>query len=82
MTNHETDSPSTLHAPLDKRWMILHTKARQEKAVAKFLAALNGTAVNVQAMVFGNMGEDSGTGVAFTRDPSTEGHPRRSATDL
>ncbi|HCS74338.1 MAG TPA: pyruvate, phosphate dikinase, partial [Clostridiales bacterium] len=30
-----------------------------------------GTAVNVQAMVFGNMGEESGTGVAFTRDPST-----------
>ena len=30
-----------------------------------------GTAVNVQAMVFGNRGEDSGTGVAFTRDPST-----------
>ena len=30
-----------------------------------------GTAVNVQAMVFGNMGETSGTGVAFTRDPST-----------
>ena len=29
------------------------------------------TAVNVQAMVFGNMGEDSGTGVCFTRDPST-----------
>ncbi|MDY6853541.1 MAG: pyruvate, phosphate dikinase [Thermodesulfobacteriota bacterium] len=30
-----------------------------------------GTAVNVQAMVFGNLGEDSGTGVAFTRDPAT-----------
>jgi len=30
-----------------------------------------GTAVNVQAMVFGNMGLDSGTGVAFTRDPAT-----------
>jgi pyruvate, orthophosphate dikinase len=30
-----------------------------------------GTAVNVQSMVFGNMGDDSGTGVAFTRDPST-----------
>jgi len=29
------------------------------------------TAVNVQTMVFGNMGEDSGTGVAFTRDPAT-----------
>ncbi|MEW6891408.1 pyruvate, phosphate dikinase [Trueperella pyogenes] len=32
-----------------------------------------GTAVNVQTMVFGNMGEGSGTGVCFTRDPST-GH--------
>ena len=30
-----------------------------------------GTAVNIVAMVFGNMGEDSGTGVAFTRNPST-----------
>ena len=30
-----------------------------------------GTAVNVQAMVFGNMGETSATGVAFTRDPAT-----------
>jgi pyruvate,orthophosphate dikinase len=30
-----------------------------------------GTAVNVQSMVFGNMGEDSATGVAFTRNPST-----------
>jgi pyruvate,orthophosphate dikinase len=30
-----------------------------------------GTAVNVQSMVFGNMGENSGTGVAFTRDPGT-----------
>jgi len=30
-----------------------------------------GTAVNVQSMVFGNMGEDCSTGVAFTRDPST-----------
>lgn len=30
-----------------------------------------GTAVNVQAMVFGNMGETSATGVAFTRNPST-----------
>ncbi|MDX1379098.1 MAG: pyruvate, phosphate dikinase, partial [Anaerolineales bacterium] len=30
-----------------------------------------GTAVNIQTMVFGNTGDDSGTGVAFTRDPST-----------
>ena len=35
------------------------------------ISGLPGTAVNVQTMVFGNMGNDSGTGVAFTRDPST-----------
>src|SRR5688572_20852696 len=35
------------------------------------ISGLMGTAVNVQMMAFGNMGEDSGTGVAFTRDPST-----------
>src|SRR5215472_13801859 len=33
-----------------------------------------GTAVNVQTMVFGNKGDDSGTGVAFTRDPATGEH--------
>lgn len=35
------------------------------------ITGLVGTAVNVQTMVFGNRGDDSGTGVAFTRDPST-----------
>jgi pyruvate,orthophosphate dikinase len=35
------------------------------------MGSLDGTAVNVQSMVFGNMGDDSGTGVAFTRNPST-----------
>jgi len=35
------------------------------------IRGLLGTAVNVQTMVFGNLGEDSGTGVCFTRDPST-----------
>jgi pyruvate,orthophosphate dikinase len=35
------------------------------------ITGLKGTAVNVQAMVFGNTGNDSGTGVAFTRDPNT-----------
>ncbi|GIV61633.1 pyruvate, phosphate dikinase [Rhodocaloribacter litoris] len=38
------------------------------------ITGLLGTAVNVQAMVFGNMGEDSGTGVCFTRNPSTGEH--------
>ena len=35
------------------------------------IRGLNGTAVNVQAMAYGNMGETSGTGVAFTRDNTT-----------
>ncbi|MDP2644224.1 MAG: pyruvate, phosphate dikinase [Desulfobacterales bacterium] len=35
------------------------------------IRGLKGTAVNVQAMVFGNMGDDCGTGVCFTRNPST-----------
>ncbi|MDQ1248942.1 MAG: pyruvate, orthophosphate dikinase [Actinomycetota bacterium] len=42
---------------------------RQERIPADL-----GTAVNVQMMVFGNVGEGSGTGVAFTRDPAS-GHP-------
>jgi len=50
-----------------KSWMA-------DKAVAyrriNVIHGLPGTAVNVQSMVFGNMGDDSGTGVAFTRDPS------------
>jgi pyruvate,orthophosphate dikinase len=35
------------------------------------ITGLNGTGVNVQTMVFGNMGDECGTGVAFTRNPST-----------
>ena len=35
------------------------------------IVGLKGTAVNIQAMVFGNMGDTSGTGVCFTRNPST-----------
>jgi len=35
------------------------------------IQGLNGTAVNIQTMVYGNMGDDSGTGVAFTRNPAT-----------
>ncbi|GIU68783.1 MAG: pyruvate, phosphate dikinase [Candidatus Woesearchaeota archaeon] len=35
------------------------------------ITGLKGTAVNIQAMVFGNMGESSGTGVCFSRNPST-----------
>ncbi|MCG3138125.1 MAG: Pyruvate, phosphate dikinase [Phycisphaerae bacterium] len=49
-------------------WMA--DKAVTYRRVEK-ITGLNGTAVNVQQMVFGNMGDDSGTGVCFTRDPST-----------
>lgn len=35
------------------------------------IRGLKGTAVTVMAMVFGNMGDTSGTGVAFSRDPNT-----------
>jgi len=45
-------------------------KAIQYRRIER-ITGLKGTAVNVQAMVFGNMGESSGTGVAFTRDPNT-----------
>ena len=51
-----------------KSWMQPRAvKYRQVENITGLL----GTAVNVQSMVFGNMGDDSGTGVAFTRDPST-----------
>ncbi|MDR1110750.1 MAG: pyruvate, phosphate dikinase [Deltaproteobacteria bacterium] len=49
-------------------WMIPRAKSyRQLNSIPEDW----GTAVNVQAMVFGNMGNDSATGVAFSRDPST-----------
>ncbi|MBT6414612.1 pyruvate, phosphate dikinase [Candidatus Puniceispirillum sp.] len=49
-------------------WM--NTRAKTYRRLNNIPAAW-GTAVNVQAMVFGNMGDDCATGVAFTRDPST-----------
>src|SRR5262249_28228600 len=51
-----------------KSWMQPRAvKYRQVEGISGLL----GTAVNVQSMVFGNMGDDCGTGVAFTRNPST-----------
>ncbi len=47
-----------------------NTRAIQYRRMNRIPASL-GTAVNVQAMVFGNSGEQSGTGVAFTRDPAS-----------
>ncbi|ERP31658.1 pyruvate, phosphate dikinase [Chitinivibrio alkaliphilus] len=50
-----------------KSWMTPRAELYRQK---EKIFGLEGTAVNVQAMAFGNMGQDSGTGVAFTRDPS------------
>ncbi|MEM6506187.1 MAG: pyruvate, phosphate dikinase, partial [Planctomycetota bacterium] len=51
-----------------KSWMV--PRAIRYRQINE-MVGLKGTAVNVQTMVFGNMGEDCGTGVAFTRNPST-----------
>ena len=51
-----------------KSWTL--KKARDYRKVNAIADDL-GTGVNIVAMVFGNLGDDSGTGVAFTRDPST-----------
>jgi pyruvate,orthophosphate dikinase len=51
-----------------RSWML--KKAVDYRRVNNIPESL-GTAVNIVAMVFGNMGDDSGTGVAFTRDPAT-----------
>jgi hypothetical protein len=45
-------------------------RANKYRAINQ-ITGLKGTAVNVQCMVFGNMGDTSGTGVLFTRNPST-----------
>lgn len=51
-----------------KSWMV--PRAIRYRQINEMVGLL-GTAVNVQTMVYGNMGDDCGTGVAFTRDPST-----------
>jgi len=48
-----------------------HTSRAVRYREVEGIRGLLGTAVNVQSMVYGNMGDDSGTGVAFTRNPST-----------
>ena len=64
--------------PLDQLWGAIDavfgswnsTRAIRYRQI-EGIKGLLGTAVNVQSMVFGNFGDDSGTGVCFTRDPST-----------
>ncbi|MGZ6260502.1 MAG: PEP/pyruvate-binding domain-containing protein, partial [Candidatus Limnocylindrales bacterium] len=69
------DFPSEPHEQLDLAIKAVFAswfgkRARDYREYNKIAHDL-GTAVNVVTMVFGNMGDDSGTGVAFTRDPNT-----------
>jgi pyruvate,orthophosphate dikinase len=64
--------------PRQQLWLAINAvfnswmgKKAQEYRRIERITGLKGTAVNVQAMVFGNTGPKSGTGVAFTRDPNT-----------
>ena len=66
------------HDPREQLWGAIEAVWRSwtlKKAVdyrrVNGIGETPGTAVNIVAMVFGNLGDDSGTGVAFTRDPST-----------
>ncbi len=77
IVERETGAPFP-QEPKDQLWGAIGAVfASWESDRAKVYRRLNsipgewGTAVNVQAMVFGNMGDTSATGVAFTRDPAT-----------
>jgi pyruvate,orthophosphate dikinase len=74
-TNPSHDFPQDPKDQLWKAIMAVFNSWEGKKAVEyrriERITALKGTAVNVQAMVFGNTGNSSGTGVAFTRDPNT-----------
>ena len=73
--NMGTDFPSDARVQLIEAVKAVFRSWNNERAIVyrrmNDIPSSWGTAVNVQAMVFGNMGETSGTGVAFTRDPST-----------
>jgi len=64
--------------PMEQLWGAIaavfeswHTRRATDYRKLHDIPDSMGTAVNIVTMVFGNLGEDSGTGVAFTRDPST-----------
>ncbi len=73
--NLNEDFPTEPFAQLEKAVEAVFRSWNNERAI--FYRKMNdipstwGTAVNVQEMVFGNMGDDCGTGVAFTRNPAT-----------
>ena len=73
--NMGSDFPSDARTQLTEAVKAVFRSWNNERAIVyrrkNDIPSSWGTAVNVQEMVFGNMGDTSGTGVAFTRDPST-----------
>jgi len=65
------DAMEQLHAGIEAVFRSWNTPRAVKYRELNDIRGLLGTAVNVQTMVFGNRGDDSATGVAFTRDPST-----------
>ncbi|VVB78184.1 Phosphoenolpyruvate synthase [uncultured archaeon] len=67
--------PENVHEQLEMAINAVFGSWNNDRAITyrrlNNIHGLLGTAVNIQSMVFGNMGEDSGTGVCFTRNPST-----------
>ncbi|MBL8958749.1 MAG: pyruvate, phosphate dikinase [Gemmatimonadetes bacterium] len=70
-TDFPMDPRLQLWGAIEAVWKSWTLKKAVDYRRVNGIAETLGTAVNIVAMVFGNMGEDSGTGVAFTRDPST-----------
>ena len=66
-----SDPEAQLWGAIEAVWKSWTLKKAVDYRRVNGIADTLGTAVNVVAMVFGNMGDTSGTGVAFTRDPST-----------
>jgi pyruvate,orthophosphate dikinase len=65
------DPTDQLHDAIEAVFSSWDNKRAQDYRRRNRISDDLGTAVNIQTMVFGNKGDDSGTGVAFTRDPST-----------
>jgi pyruvate,orthophosphate dikinase len=65
------DPVTQLWGAIEAVWKSWTLKKARDYRKHNNIAEDLGTAVNVVSMVFGNLGDDSGTGVAFTRDPST-----------
>lgn len=74
LANFPQDPFEQLRLAIEAVFMSWHTPRANVYREMNNIPESMGTAVNVQAMVFGNFGDDSGSGVAFTRNPSTGEH--------